>query len=350
MDNKQSKIKSIFLSIFNVLKQFPVAVFLIILIPSLIYTGQYLTKARRPLYDNYYFFGERVPIEYPADFKIKEIKPLFGVHDLSYVTNYQGGTCYENYYVLCSNNFDAILIYDMETQKVAHAITTNQRNTDYHCNTIFFGTFFYDSRDKFPLLYISMENAPVHSIIVFRLYEKAGEYVAERIQKITLEWEKDEPLYFPNAYYDYDTGEIYYAGYTKDSYRKSADNKLKYFVFDVPDFRKREAVLKTSEANDSFELPSETATQGGFISGGHLFQTFSFHHKSSEKPDDSPKMRIVDLHNHEIVYDNQDLGLINGVYDEFENIAISRSGRMYAHGNIGLKIYEFIYTTESQNG
>ena len=341
---KKEKIKQFLSKTWLFLKKFPVFITLSILIPSLIYTGRYLFKGNH-FYENLYFFGNHIDAD-PETFEVTKINPLFKVTDASSFGNYQGGTCYKNYYFLCSNNFEVILIYNMETKKLEDVVHTDAVNTDYHCNTIFFGDVFYSSQDKFPILYISMENAPVHSTIGYRIYQKGGNYVIEQVQKMILTWPKGKELYFPNSYYDYSTGRLYYGGYTLESYRRYKGNEkniLRYYVFYLPDFRLRQVELNVDDALETFDLPAETATQGGFISNGYLYQTFSFHKKDVEE--DKPKMRVVDLENHKIVQDIQDLG-IYGVYDEYENIAISEDGHLYAHGNYYLRLYEFEYKSK----
>lgn len=361
--NKE-KMKNFLNKFLKFITKFPVMVILAILIPSLVYTGIYLFRPHE-IYNNYYNFGNYLPVNYET-FEITEIKPVMEVYSASYVKNYQGGTCYENYYVNCSDNFDALVVYNMDKNKVEHIIKTNQRNTLYHCNQIFFGYDFFNSGDKFPILYISMENEAIHSTIGYRIYEKAGSYVIEQLTKLTLVFDApDSKLYFPNSYIDYDEGFLYYGGYTKKSYMKSADNKLKYYVFYMPDYRTNHVELNTSEAIYSFELPSETATQGGFISDGHLVETFSFNNKPEDNPERTPRMRVVDLDTQatyeddyyeklvkrkpKVIKEYLDLGATFGVYDEFENIAVSNDGRLFGHGNIGFKIYEFKYSSSFDN-
>ncbi len=341
----ENKMKNFLHKVWGFLNKFPVYITLSILIPSLIYTGRYLFKGNK-MYENLYYFGNDVQVD-AEEFEIKEIKKLFKIADASSFGNYQGATCYENYYFLCSNNFEVILVYDMNTKKLEDVIHTNAVNTDYHCNTIFFGDTFYSSRDKYPILYISMENAPVHSTIGYHIYQRGGQYQIEQVQKLTLTWPKGKELYFPNSYYDYEEGILYYGGYTLNSYRRSKDgepNTLQYYAFHMPDYRLAEVELNIEDAVDKFTLPAETATQGGFISNGYLYQTFSFHKKDVEE--DKPKMRVVDLREHTIVKDFQDLG-IYGIYDEFENIAISEDGHLYSSGNYYLNVYEFEYNREN---
>ena len=334
-------IKSFFSKILNWLKKYPVIVSLAIIVPSLIYTGRYAFTTEY-FYFNTEFEGEKMPVK-PKDFKITGIKPLGQIVQVASMFSYQGAACYQNYYAICADNFETILIYDANTMKVEHIIKTNMSTTLWHCNTIFFGPYFFNASDKFPLLYVSMENPNVHSTIVFRIHARGGEYYIERIQQIELHFDKPEDIiYFPNSYYDFDSGYIYYGGYTQNSYMRSPENKIKYYTFLLPDYRSDNEYLMTSESLDTFELPSETATQGGFISHNHLYEAFSFGFRYDQNPLHTPALRVVDLVEHKIIYEITDLGAEFGVYEEFEHLAISDSGRLLSVGN-PFNLYEFEY-------
>ena len=60
-------------------------------------------------------------------------------------------------------------------------------------------------------------------------------------------------------------------------------------------------------------------------------------------------MRVVDLREHVIVKDFQDLG-IYGIYDEFENIAGCYNHHIYGFGVKTLKVYDFEYTDTAKEG
>ena len=333
-----NKIKRFFVNLWSFLRKFPVFMTLAITIPVLGFVFRYMTLGV-DIYQNYYYGGEKMPGQ-ADEFELTSIKALHTTMDVTSTHNYQGGACFENYYALAANNFEAILIYDTNTNKVEHAIPTDQYNTDYHCNTMFFGSEFFISTDKFPLLYISMEN--INATIAFRIYQTSGIYHIQEVSRIYLNFtDKEDIIYFPNSYYDYDAQCLYYSGYTQNTYVESEENKLKYYKFHLPDYRFAEVELHPEDAIDTFELPSLTATQGGFVSSGHLYQTFSFN--SATDPKHAPKMRVLDLNNHKVVKQYDDLGATFGTYDEFEHIALARNGKLYGHGQKTFKIYEFEY-------
>ena len=317
--------------------KYPVLIAIAFVAPLTISTLNYFFSGYY-FFENLYFGGNDFKVD-AESFELKSIKRLKRIVDISSYGNYQGGTCYHNYYLLCSNNFECIIIYDLDTMKVAHTIYTGQTNTNYHCNTAFFGTSFYSAEDKFPILYISMEN--IGQTIGFRIYQKAGIYCIEEVQRLILKFNKTNRLYFPNSYFDYDYDLLIYSGYTKNSYRKSNDSQLVYYSFPMPDYRRKEVEIDVENNYfDTFTLPSETATQGGFISNGFLYQTFSF--QSKNDIDNAPKMRVVDVRNGTIVKDYQDLG-VYGYYEEYENVAVSDKSRLIAFGTTTNTLYEFEY-------
>lgn len=336
------KAKQFFSKVGYFFTRYPTIVSLAIVIPSLVYTSRYIFTPEY-FYFNTEFKGESMPVA-PEDFKVTGVKKLGEIVQVASMFSYQGASCYQDHYAICADNFEKILIYDVSNpnkMKVEHIIDTGMSTTLWHCNTIFFGSEFYSARDKFPLLYVSMENPSVHSTMVFRLIARGGDYYVSQIQTISLEFSKPEDkIYYPNSYYDYESGLVYYGGYTKDTYMRSDDNKLKYYAFPIPDYRTEEVFFYTENSVDTFELPSETATQGGFISHNHLYQTFSFGSKTD--PYRRPVLRVVDLEEHQIIYEVSNIGEQFGVYEEFEHLAISSNGRLLSVGN-PFRLYEFEY-------
>ena len=328
-----------FLSFF---KKYPVIISLTLLIPTVASFFSAMSGAFDFHY-NYMYDGERLDID-DSKFELTAIKKVANVTQYSSNFSYQGAACYENYYCVCCDAFENILIYDTKTMKLVNTVNTGENNSTWHCNQIFFGKDFYSSRDKFPLLYVSMEHEEVHAMMVFRLVKLGDAYYAQKVQEIVLEFDNPQDIvYFPNAYYDYEEEIVYYAGYTEKSYMKSDSNKLKFYTFYLPDYRLEYYSFNTVSSLETFELASETATQGGFISNHHLYQTFSFGDKVN--PLRTPKMRVVDLKEHKIIKDYQNLGEQFGVYEEFEHVAIDNQGKMYSLGN-PFNIYEFEYKAE----
>ena len=346
----KGRFKNFLLKIKSFFSRYSIIVGSAIIIPTLLYSVRYFF-ADEYYYNNLYFDGEQLNIE-PSTFKVTKIKPLTKIMNISSYNNYQGGSCYQNYYAIAGNNFECLLIYDMATYKVEHAIFTNQINNTFHCNTIFFGSDFYSSYDKFPVLYMSQETSSVPMTIACRIVEKGGVDSIEVVQTIELALDEKDKIYYPNSYYDHDYGLLYYGGYTKKSYMRSDDNFLKFYCFRMPDLRVKYAELTSDDILDSFTIPSETATQGGFVSHGYLYQSYAGLSEAVApftKPTEYPKLMIIDLNKGEVVYKVEDLRIYGegtAANEEFENIAVSSDGRIFASGNTHFKIYQFEFEAQ----
>ena len=324
-----------FLSFF---KKYSTILVCAILIPSLITIGQYIF-ANDKEYHNDYYQGERLDID-DSEFELTGIKKIGKVSQSSSNYSYQGAACYKDKYVVCLDGLEAIQIYDSNSMKLLHHVD-GAFNREWHCNQAFFGDQYYKMSDEYPLFYISMEHKNVHSTMVFRLYKRGGVYHIEQVQTIKLVFDEEEDtLYYPNSYYDFDEGLIYYSGYTESSYMRSDSNKLKYYSFPMPSYKEEYYEFHTANPIDSFSLPSETATQGGFISHSHLYQTFSFGSKTDSLR--APVMRVVDLKKKTIIKEYHNLGEQFGVYTEFEHLAVNDKGKLISLGN-PFDIYEFEY-------
>ena len=320
-------------------KRYSTILVLALLIPSVISVGQYIFSVDAT-YHNEYYQGESLDVD-DSKFEITGIKHIGKVSQSSSNYSYQGAACYEDKYVVCLDGLEAIQIYDSNTMKLLHHIEGNF-NSEYHCNQAFFGDQYYKMSDEYPLFYISMEHKNVHSTIAYRIYSKGGVYHIEPVQTIQLVFDKTEDtIYYPNSYYDFDEGLIYYAGYTESNYMRGDTNKLRYYSFPMPSYREEYYELHTDNPIDRFELASETATQGGFISHSHLYQTFSF--GSKDDPLRMPVMRVVDLKNKTIIKEYKNLGEQFGVYKEYEHLAVNNKGRLISLGN-PFDIYEFEYS------
>lgn len=336
---------------FKVVLSFPFLLSAAVVVPISLSVLSYALSPNNRFHNDEKFHGHILEGD-PSTFKFEKINRLFKIENHSSWNNYQGGAFYNQYYCLAANNFENLLIYDMANYKIDEVILDCGVDTSYHCNTIAFGTDFYSKKDKYPLLYISMENPDVHCTNVYRLIRKSNRYVTSKVQEIIFPSAKECGVYLPNSYIDHNNvieqdglalhqAYLYYSGYTQNSYKKSDDNKLRYFRFPLPkaanedqdyDFtiKLKDQVLSQIEKGLYHDVPSETATQGGFIANGYLYQTFAFH--------DNPIMRILNLRDFSLTY-SEEIGKY-GVFDEYENIG-TYNNRIFAFGIKKLSIFEF---------
>lgn len=298
----------------------------------------YVVDPNNTINNNGVFEGYSMPKQ-EDKFVLQGVRRLFRIANYSSQNNYQGGAFYKHYYALVANDLENIVIYDMNDFSVDVVIDDTDENTLHHCNNISFGNTFYSPKDKYPLLYISMENAKIHATNVYRIYRSGNQLLTSKVQEIIFPSSDECSVYFPNSYVDQKMNKLYYAGYTTNSSKKSDDNKLQFFRFALPkapienNIDNRTIKLNLDDAEDTFQIESETATQGGFIANNHLYQTYGFK--------ESAKFRITDLLEHYVTYEVE-LGPL-GYYDEFENVA-TYNERLYAFGIKSLSIFEFSYS------
>ena len=185
----------------------------------------------------------------------------------------QGCTAYGKYLFVAYNTLPMISIYDMEQKTHVANIQMTAVNT-YHCNNINFGSEKYDSGDAFPLLYVSMENIAEHKALVFRIQESNGTYSATLVQTITYPNPAEASMYYPNCVVDAVNNRLCVMGYSTNSYIKSASNKIKVDIYDLPLLSDGNVQLNRANAKKSIEVKSLTATQGAFVNGDNIVQVY----------------------------------------------------------------------------
>ena len=340
-----NKFKSFLFKCWAFIRKFPVVITLSILIPSLLYTGRFIFSARFLNFGNLYFKGNSFNYD-PSTFKIKGWNKVFKVPEgVSSLNNFQGATIKDNEYVLVANNFEVIMIYNLDTYHLEHIIYTGYNNTEWHCNNVYFGTSYCSTSDEFPLLYCSMESEKVHATIAFRIYQKGGDYKVEPIQKITFEGEGEYKVNLANSYLSLETESLYLGGYTNKDFYETNNNQMKYYRFPLPDYRVGDITYYTDEDSYVYTLPAMTANQGGFVSGNILYQAFSFNEKEGERV---PKFRVIDLDDGTIYYSCNNTGEITGLYDEIENV-VPYDGRLFSFGIKTMSVYEMIFEALERN-
>lgn len=71
----------------------------------------------------------------------------------------QGGACFGNYLFMFTSNNASCRIYNLATNTLVQTITIPDEEKGFvsncHCNTVNFGTEYYNSNDPFPLIYVS---------------------------------------------------------------------------------------------------------------------------------------------------------------------------------------------------
>lgn len=218
--------------------------------------------------------------------------------------NMQGGAVYGNYLV-CLMATDELnnptangFIYDLATGTKLYDLlfgsTLGSKTYEMpHANQVSFGTKFYNSNSRFPLLYVSQVNGgsstlwnnSERGVLVYDLQtEDDGEtFTPVLVQAIipdltTIDSQTGKPVmenyigkYTPNYIYDTDKDQLVVIGYPNDSwYNLSGEQPVA--IFNVPLISDGdEIVLTESDVIDSYKLPVSNGLQQSFYRNGRIY-------------------------------------------------------------------------------
>lgn len=102
----------------------------------------------------------------------------------------QGGDCWGDYFFQFVSNNSIVRIYNLFTKQLEQTLTvpSSQRGfvSNCHCNTVKFGTEYYDPEDFFPLIYVSTGYASggYSGVLVYRIVQHRGVFFITLVQTI----------------------------------------------------------------------------------------------------------------------------------------------------------------------
>lgn len=113
----------------------------------------------------------------------EELMPVNGYYQ-------QGGDCWSDYFFQFVNNNSVVRVYDLSTKTLVQTVTigNSQRGfvSNCHCNTVCFGTEYYNVEDTFPLIYVSTGYASggYTGALVYRITQHKGIFFITLVQTI----------------------------------------------------------------------------------------------------------------------------------------------------------------------
>ena len=128
----------------------------------------------------------------------------------------QGGDCWGDYFFQFTKNNYEVRVYDLSLRTLVQTIniTSSLRGfvSNCHCNTVCFGTEYYDAEDMFPLLYVSTGYASggYTGALVYRITQHNGLFFITLVQTIKFPVDKSSWTEFIPA------GEYAYLCYTSE--------------------------------------------------------------------------------------------------------------------------------------
>ena len=147
--------------------------------------------------------GNTEAAEYDDSIEYEEIMAAQG-------GNAQGGDCWGDYFFQFTGNNSAVRIYDLATRTLVQtlSIPNSQKGfvSNCHCNTVCFGTEYYDVEDIFPLIYVSTGYASdgYTGALVYRIVQHRGIFFITLVQTIRFPVDKSSWTEFvPGGEYAY---------------------------------------------------------------------------------------------------------------------------------------------------
>lgn len=102
----------------------------------------------------------------------------------------QGGDCWGDYFFQFVTNNSVVRVYDLSTKTLVQTIKIGNSQSGFvsncHCNTVCFGTEYYDVEDTFPLIYVSTGYAAggYTGALVYRIVQHNSIFFITLVQTI----------------------------------------------------------------------------------------------------------------------------------------------------------------------
>lgn len=131
-----------------------------------------------------------VPDPEPTEVLEIEKKPDFEVLMTLNGGSPQGGDCWADYFFQFTTNNTVVRVYDLSTKTLVQTIPMTGSLKGFvpncHCNTVCFGSEYYDVGDLFPLLYVSTGYAygGYTGALVYRITQHDGSFFITLVQTI----------------------------------------------------------------------------------------------------------------------------------------------------------------------
>lgn len=153
--------------------------------------------------------GQAVSIDEVDYIQYEEIMPLSGRYS-------QGGDSWGDYFFQFTKNNYEVRVYDLSTKTLVQTIMITSSLSGFvsncHCNTVKFGTEYYDVEDFYPLIYVSTGYASggYTGALVYRITQHNGIFFITLVQTIKFPVDKSSWTEFIPA------GEYAYLCYTSE--------------------------------------------------------------------------------------------------------------------------------------
>ena len=182
--------------------------------------------------------GNTEAAEYDDSIEYDEIMPLSARFS-------QGGDCWGDYFFQFTKNNLGVRVYDLSTKTLVQTISipTSLRGfvSNCHCNTVCFGTEYFDAEDIFPLLYVSTGYAAdgYTGVIVYRITQQKGIFFITLVQTIKFPEDNSSWTEFIPA------GEFAYLCYTSERV---------IFKVPMPKLKDGDCIISRNDAVETYQF------------------------------------------------------------------------------------------------
>ena len=174
----------------------------------------------------------------------------------------QGGDCWGDYFFQFTTNNLAVRVYDLSTKTLVQTvnITSSLKGfvTNCHCNTVNFGTEYYDAEDLFPLIYVSTGYASggYTGVLVYRITQHNGIFFITLVQTIKFPVDKSSWTEFIPA------GEFAYLCYTAERV---------IFKVPMPKLKDGNTIISRNDAIETYQFSPQPDWMSTSKNQDHLF-------------------------------------------------------------------------------
>ena len=200
--------------------------------------------------------GDTGPIEKDEEIlEYEEIMTLSG-------KNAQGGDSWGDYFFQFTTGNNAVKVYDLATKTLVQTvkITDSLRGfvPNCHCNTVCFGTEYYDAEDLFPLVYVSTGYAydGYTGALVYRIVQNNGSFFITLVQTLKFPVDKSSWTEFIPA------GEFAYLCYTSERV---------IFKIKMPKLKDGNMIISRDSAIESFQFTPQPNWMATSRNQGRMF-------------------------------------------------------------------------------
>lgn len=161
----------------------------------------------------------------------------------------QGGDCWGDYFFQFVSNNSIVRIYDLSLKTLVQTLTipASQRGfvSNCHCNTVSFGSEYYDAEDLFPLIYVSTgyPSGDYMGALVYRITLHNGRFFITLVQTLKFPIDNSPWTEFIPA------GEFAYLCYTQERV---------IFKVKMPKLKDGDVILGRNDALESYQFKPQS--------------------------------------------------------------------------------------------